>query len=85
MSTTPITPDPEQASLGPNSLDAENVLITGGVIDTTVRPTPEHVRKYIEKHRPWLLKPQDEQGTPDRRADGDDGSNEPPESNGVKP
>jgi hypothetical protein len=33
------------------------IVFVGGDGDTTIRPTPDRVRKDIELHRPWLLKP----------------------------
>jgi hypothetical protein len=45
---------PDPLELGPNSIGAVLFEVTGGEEDTTQRPTPEHIRKYLTS-KPWLL------------------------------
>jgi hypothetical protein len=70
MDTKPEMPAADEPDFGPDSLDTEIFVVTNsvGVIDRTVRPTPEHVRREIEKNRPWLLKPDEPQGQADQGA-----------------
>jgi len=55
MSSTPHDPQPNHREDDTDIFDGGIVEVTGGEVDTTIRPTTEQIRKYLES-KPWLLK-----------------------------